>query len=199
MNSRRLFLRTSLAVVPLLALDQQLIWKPEKQAEKEIEKFVKELRKSFRKMFRDDDLAWSFIGTPIAAATVTTQTEVVSQALRQADVYTSPSFSIPATISFIRLYANISLADKLSVGLQCSLDFQRSTDNGQTWVPANGSGWTSYGPDGYHAIGKDGTPIDNPDPSVAFNPQAYLGQLFRVVLTLPQPLTLGATVEITTG
>jgi hypothetical protein len=201
MASRRAFLRSALVFTPLLAIDPQLVFRPDKQSEKDIKAFVKALRKSMRAMFREaeTDVAGWGLSTPLYAAGVTTDTTVIAQSVRQPGQYVSGTFAIPASITFVRLFANIGLADKLSTGLFCDLMLQSATD-GVTFQDREGFGWGSYGPDGYHVIGKDGTPIDNPDPSLGHH--VVPGDdtaLFRLVLTLPQALTLGATVSVTTG
>lgn len=129
---------------------------------------------------------------------------VLAQQARAAQTWTSSSVTIPSTVTFVRIFANISLAEKLSTGLKMDLEVQRSTDSGVTWSdgigahepPVCGFGWTSYGPGGYPGGPKGGP--DNPDPSVGFDPQAYKGQLFRAVAKLTQPLTVGMTIDITT-
>jgi hypothetical protein len=198
---RRNFLRSALVLTPLLAIDpQELFFQPDKQTEKEIKAFVKGLKKAMRAMFRepDEDDSLNFL-TPLDAASVTTNTVVLAQSVRQPGQYISGQFTIPASVSFVRLYANIGEADKLSTALFCDLELYRLTD-GVNWQDRGGFGWTSYGPDGYHTIGKDGTPIDNPDPSLGYHVEpgddAYQ---FRMILSLPQPLTLGATVGVMTG
>lgn len=163
-----------------------------------VKKFVRDLRRAMRRMFHEPAVAdlQLFDGVTVEATTTTQQ--ILAQQVRQANTYTSSNFSIPANILFLRLFANIGLLDKLSTGLTCDLDVQRSLDGSTNWISTVGFGWTSYGPSGYHAIGKDGNPIDNPDPSCGLDPQAYLGFQWRVVITIPQALTLGASVEITT-
>lgn len=124
----------------------------------------------------------------------TTNIVVLAQQSRQGTFVSAP-VSIPTTITGIRIYANIALADKLSDGLTMSLNVERSEDAGVTWLDLAGFGWTSYGAAGYPA-GKDG--IVNPDPSLSFSPLPFLGQLFRVTTVIPQPLTVGATIALTT-
>lgn len=121
-------------------------------------------------------------------------TVLLTQAVRSGQQITAP-ITIPPSVSRIKLIANIALADKLSVGRQMSLDCQRSSDGGANWTSVAGFGWTSYGPAGYPA-GKDG--ITNPDPSLIFNPSIFIGQQFRLVAQIPQPLTVGLTADITT-
>lgn len=126
---------------------------------------------------------------------------VLAQQSRSGD-HTSSSRQIPPSVTYVLITANIALADKLSTGLTMELEVQRSADNGVTWSdgigsnppPVCGIGWTSYGPGGY--TGKSG--VANPDPSVGFNPQVFIGQLFRAVVHIPQPLTLGCTISVTT-
>ncbi len=199
--SRRAFLRSSLALAPLVVFDpQELIWKPEKAAEKELKAFVRQLRKAFRHMYKlDDDASFPLFGSPVHAAALTTETELVPLLLQQAGSYLSLPFTVPPSVSLLRLYANIGLSDKLSTGLTCAMDVQHSTDGGASYGPLIGAEWTSYGPEGYHRVDKFGNPIDNPDPSTGFNPTAYVGDLFRVAISFPQPLTIGDTVAITTG
>jgi hypothetical protein len=121
-------------------------------------------------------------------------TQIAAPAVRQG-VFTSPTFSIPAGILNLKLSANLLLADKLAVGLTFDLDVQHSPDSGATWRSACGFGWTSYGPGGIpNGIGGSTTP----DPYVAFAPIAFLGQPFRLVATVAQPLSIGLTVDITT-
>lgn len=124
----------------------------------------------------------------------TVNTVVLTQQSRQGTFVSNP-VTVPSNVIGIRIYANIALADKLSVGLTMSLNVERSEDSGATWLDLAGFGWTSYGPAGYPA-GKDG--IVNPDPSISFSPTPFLGQLFRVTTVIPQPLTVGATVALTT-
>lgn len=124
-------------------------------------------------------------------------TPVIAQQARQG-TFTSGSFSIPANILLLQIVANIALADKLATGLTCDLNLERSADGGTSWFPLVGFGWTSYGPAGYHTVDKTGQAIDNPDPSLTFNPRTFDGQLFRLVSVIPQTLTVGATVVVTT-
>lgn len=201
--SRRGFVRSTLAITPMLALDPQLLWKLDTKTDREIAQFVRDLRKAMKQMFGEatqNQAHVGLIGAGLAAATVTTSTEVLAQQLRPAGIYTSGAFNIPASITQLRLFANIGLADKLAVGELCDLELQRSVDGGVSFQDFSGFGWTSYGPDGYHVIDKFGNPIDNPDPSLGYQPEAGASaNQFRLVLSIPQPLTLGATVQITTG
>lgn len=127
----------------------------------------------------------------------TSNTVVLSQQSRQGN-FTSSSFNIPANILRLQLIANIALADKLANGLTLDLDVQHSTDGATNWQSVVGFGWTSYGPAGYHVIGKDGTPIDNPDPSLSFSPKTFLGDHYRLVAIIPNAVTAGLTVSVTT-
>lgn len=127
----------------------------------------------------------------------TTNTVVLAQQTRQG-TFTSNAFTIPANILRLTLTANIALADKLATGLTLDLDVQHSVDGTTNWQSVVGFGWTSYGPAGYHVIGKDGTPIDNPDPSLSFSPKTFLGDSYRLVASIPNTVTAGLTVSITT-
>lgn len=122
--------------------------------------------------------------------------QVLAPAVRQGTLI-SASVTIPAAVSWINVIANVLLADKLADGLTFAVDIQRSVDGVTGWQTVAGFGWTSYGPAGYPASPK-GTYPANPDPAVAFNPSVYVGQHFRLVAEVPQPLSLGLTVEITT-
>lgn len=121
-------------------------------------------------------------------------TVLLAQASRQG-TFTTSTIIIPPAVLRIKLICNIALADKLAVGLQMSMDCQRSTDGGANWTSVAGITWTSYGPAGYPA-GKDG--VVNPDPSLSFNPSIFIGQQFRLVAVIPQPLSVGLTADITT-
>lgn len=112
--------------------------------------------------------------------------------------FTSPSFSIPVGVLNLKLTANILLSDKLQTGLTCDIDIQHSSDGELTWNSAVGFGWTSYGAAGYHTIDRNGNAIDNPDPSLSFSPSAYIGQKFRIIISIPVSLNVGASVDITT-
>ena len=201
MPTRRLMLKAGLTAlaIPVVARAQQLVWRQAPAVDHEVIVFVEQLRRVMRQMFRDPDEARVTLFDGAVLEAVVTDTQVLAPALRQAGVYTSPTFTIPSTIKFLFLFVNVDIADKLAVGNSLSLDVQHSPDGGVNWLPLVGiPNWTSYGPAGYHIIDKNGNPIDNPDPGCGLNPQAYLNDQFRMVMTLPQPLTFGATVEITT-
>lgn len=127
----------------------------------------------------------------------TSNNVVLAQQSRQGN-FTSGSFNIPANILQLKLTVNITLTDKLANGLTLDLDVQHSTDGTTNWQSIVGFGWTSYGPAGYHVIGKDGSPIDNPDPSLSFSPKTFLGDHYRLVVTIPSAVNAGLTVSITT-
>lgn len=101
---------------------------------------------------------------------------------------------VPARVKQVRAFLNLREIDKLADGLACFLDIERSSD-GVSWMHLAGFGWTSYGHDGYPA-GHDGIP--NPDPSILFDPSPYEGERFRIVVTAPSAIQVGATLEVTT-
>jgi hypothetical protein len=144
-------------------------------------------------------LALSLVGlTGANLSAAVTNTQVLASATRGPGTFTTPTFTIPANILYLSLSVNVSLADKLSVGKSLTLDVQHSSDGGTTWSSLIGVGWSSWGPGGFHMVDKNGVAIDNPDPSCSLGPQQYIGDTFRIVVTLPQALTFGATVAVTT-
>jgi len=113
---------------------------------------------------------------------------VLSPAVRQGQI-TSPSVQSPANILGIRFTLNLLLADKLATGLTASLHVEHSVDGSTNWLPVCGFGWTSYGPAGFRT---------NPDPFLTFKPTAFPSEFFRAILDVPQSLSVGATITVTT-
>jgi hypothetical protein len=121
----------------------------------------------------------------------------IAPSLRPANTYTfSPAQPIPAKVTAARFTIPIALSDKLAVGKTFSWAFQVSADSGQTWDLVNAGAWASYGPGGHPA---DEFGPANPDPFIEINLSAYAGQLLRGRLVLPQPLTAGVTINLTTA
>lgn len=119
-----------------------------------------------------------------------TQVVSIGQALRAPNVYsfTAPQ-PIPAGILQVTLIPNILLADKLEVGntLDCKIYV-----NGQF---LSGGSWTSYGPGGIVT----GSGVSNPDPEFGTSDiSQHVGQTLSVEFTLPQSMTVGLTVNVTT-
>lgn len=120
----------------------------------------------------------------------TASNQVFAPTLLQPNTYTSGLFTLPSTITSVKISANLQLADKLAVGKTLEVHIYISPDGGTTFPTEVGFGWTSYGPGGF--TDRNGT---NPDPSVSFNPSVYAGQQAKIVMILPQALTVGATVD----
>ena len=126
------------------------------------------------------------------------QTVVVATPQTRTGTFTSPSVQIPASVLRLKFIANLLTADKLSDGLTFTMDVQHSVDGATNWLPVAAFGWTSYGAGGFTSRDDSGTVVTNPDPSLAFAPNAFPQHFFRMIVVVPQALSIGLTVLITT-
>lgn len=119
-----------------------------------------------------------------------TQVVSVAQSLRQPNTYSfAAAQPIPTGVLAVTLIPNISLADKLSVGetMECKIYV-----DGQFLA---GGTWTSYGPGGITT----GSGLVNPDPQFSTGDiSKHVGSILSVDFTIPQAMTCGLTVTITT-
>lgn len=125
-------------------------------------------------------------------------TEIVNVAprVRQPDVYTFDAPNpVPADLVAAHFEILIDTVDKLAVGKSLTVQFFFSQDT-VNYVFANGITWTSYGPGGLTVTDPTGNVTVNPNPRLTIPLISRVGQMFRGVLTLPQQLRIGISIQV---